>query len=64
MVDSVVTVRGVVQEGEEDHAHSGVGVVDLEVVRGNTKEEVAVIEGMTRGNLKMCKYVMFVCVCV
>ena len=41
----VVTVRGVAREGEEDHANSEVGVVDLEVAKGNTREEAAVIEG-------------------
>ena len=46
MVGLVVTVRGVVQEGEEDHAHSEGVVVDSEVERGSTKEEVEVIEGL------------------
>ena len=42
----VVTVRGVVQEGEGEHARSE-GVVEVSAeARGNTKEEVAAIEGM------------------
>lgn len=45
VVSVVVTVRGVAHEGEEDHVNSEVVVVDLEVERGNTREEAAVIEG-------------------
>lgn len=45
VVDLVVTVKGVAPEGGEDHVHSEVGVEDSEVARGNTKEEVEVIEG-------------------
>ena len=62
VVGLAVTVRGVVPEGEEDHAHLEVGVVDLEVARGNMKEEVAVIEGMTRGNGFKCASMKCACV--
>lgn len=44
--DLVVTVRGVVQEGEEDRAHSEGVVEDSEVAKGNSREEVGVIEGI------------------
>ena len=46
VVDSAATVRGVAQEGEEDHAPLEEAVVDSEVARGSTREEVAVIEGL------------------
>ena len=46
VVGSAVTVRGVAQEGEEDHAPLEEVVVDSEVARGSTREEVAAIEGL------------------
>ena len=44
--DLVVTARDVVQEGEEDLAHSEGVVEDSEVASGNSREEVGVIEGI------------------
>lgn len=46
VVGSAATVRGVAQEGEEDHAPLEEVVVDSEVARGSTREEVAAIEGL------------------
>ena len=46
VVGLAVTVRGVAQEGEEDHAPLEEVVADSEVARGNTREEVAAIEGL------------------
>ena len=46
VVGSAATVRGVAQEGEEDHAPLEEVVVGSEVARGSTREEVAAIEGL------------------
>ena len=46
VVGSGVIVRGVALEGEEDHAPLEEDVEDSEVAKGNTREEVAVIEGL------------------
>jgi hypothetical protein len=46
VVGSAVTVRGVAQEGEEEHAPLEGVAVDSEAARGSTREEVAAIEGL------------------
>lgn len=47
--DLAVTVRGVVEEGEEDHAHlEEVAVVGSEVASESLKDEVEAIEGIMK----------------